>query len=146
MTFWAVSAPSPWRPQALSCPSAAALTAWVAVRLCGKTGEIESPDISAALGPEEKDGQSRLAGWTDPSPESQPAAKQGGRPQAAGQMATGVGRQGHQDVLPPPAVPPTPAAHQPGREHRFISQCGHNPTIGFLITDSNVRRINILTN
>lgn len=71
----------------------------------------------------------------------------------AGRQATSSGTNGHRggQARPPRCPPsprsaPAPAAHPPGLEHRFISKCRHNPTIGFLITGSNVRRINILTN
>lgn len=71
----------------------------------------------------------------------------------AGRQATSSWTNGHRggQARPPRCPPsprsaPAPAAHPPGLEHRFISKCRHNPTIGFLITGSNVRRINILTN
>lgn len=134
-----------------SCPPAPALIAWDGCPISAVEEErLGSSNISAALGPG-GEGRTecqagRLARWTDHLPETQPAAKPDGRPQAAGQTATGVGRQGHQDGSPPPGSAPRPAAHTPGLGHRFIFKCRHNPAIGFLITDSYVHGINILTN
>lgn len=49
-------------------------------------------------------------------------------------------------AVPCRGLPPPPLLTPSDSEHRFISKHRHNSTIGSVITDSNVCRINALTN